>query len=86
MKKFSTFVKLVGFVLLMNVCVHSTLNAQTPADGPGIGGPGTSDSPPLGDGAATVPFDGAMNLLFLATSITLVSFGYKKQTFAFVKK
>ena len=86
MKKVSTFVKLVGFVLLMTICVHSTLNAQTPADDPGIGGPGTSGSSPAGDGAPIVPFDGGMNLLLVATGIAFASMNYKKQAFAFVKK
>ncbi len=85
MKKVSTFVKLVGFVLLMTVCVHSTVNAQTPADDPGIGGPGTSDSPPSGDGSPIVPFDGEMNLLLVASGIAFASMNYKKKAFAFVK-
>ena len=85
MKKVSTFVKLVGFVLLMTICVHSTLNAQTPADQPGIAaGPG--ETAYNGDGGPIVPFDGGMNLLLAATGIAFASMNYKKQAFAFVKK
>ena len=85
MKKVLKFVKLASFVLLMTLCVHSTLNAQTPADDPGIGGPGIGAAP-AGDGSPIVPFDGKMNLLFAASGILFVSLSYKKQKLAFLIK
>jgi len=50
-------------------CMIGTLNAQTPADDPGIGGPGTSGSSPAGDGAPIVPFDGGMSLVLAVSGI-----------------
>ena len=64
--------RIIGFILLISLCVNK-LGAQTPADDPGIGGPGTSDSAPAGDGAPIVPFDKEMNLAFLVTGIYYVS-------------
>jgi len=85
MKKVSTLVKLLSVAFVMTLCVHSTLNAQTPADDPGIGGPGAG-SAPAGDGSPIVPFDGEMNLILVATGIAFATVSLKKQTFAFVKK
>ena len=88
MKKVLKFVKLASFVLLMTLCVHSTLNAQTPADDPlltGGGGPGAGVAP-AGEGGPVVPFDGEMNLLFAASGILFVSLSYKKQKLAFLIK
>ena len=48
--------------------------AQTPADDPGIGGPGIGAAP-AGDGSPIVPFDGGMSLILLASGI---SYGSKK--------
>ena len=48
--------------------MNGSLNAQTPADDPGIGGPGAGVAP-AGDGAPTVPFDGGMSLILLASGI-----------------
>jgi hypothetical protein len=56
------------FVLLISFCVNTVVIGQTPADDPGIGGPGTSGSSPAGDGAPIVPFDNNLNLLFLGTA------------------
>ncbi len=85
MKKVLKFVKLASFVLLFTLCVHSTLNAQTPADDPGIGGPGVGAAP-AGDGSPIVPFDGQMNLLFAISGVAFVSLSYKKQRLAFINK
>lgn len=60
----------IVLVLLISLCVNSKLNAQTPADDPGIGGPGTSGSSPAVDGAPIVPFDNNMNLIFVALGIS----------------
>ncbi len=67
-----TMTKRIGLsliILFISCCLNSSLNAQTPADDPGIGGPGTSDSAPAGDGAPIVPFDGGMSLLLAASGI-----------------
>ena len=85
MKKVLKFVKLACFVLLMSFCVHSTLNAQTPADDPGIGGPGVGAAP-AGDGSPVVPFDAQMNLLFAISGVAFVSLSHKKQKFALINK
>ncbi len=55
-------IRLYSVLLVVGCFFNSTVIAQTPADDPGIGGPGTSDSAPAGDGAPIVPFDGTMNL------------------------
>ncbi len=64
-KKFA----LVGLVIIISISTYTRVNAQTPADDPGIGGPGTSDSAPAGDGAPIVPFDGGMSLILAASGI-----------------
>lgn len=56
-------------ILFISYCMNVTLNAQTPADDPGIGGPGTNGSAPAGDGAPIVPFDGGMSLMLAASGI-----------------
>ena len=67
-----TITKRIGLllvILFISCCLNSSLNAQTPADDPGIGGPGTSGSSPAGDGSPIVPFDGNLTLLLLLTGI-----------------
>ncbi len=61
--------KLIVLLTVLIIGLHNSSNAQTPADDPGIGGPGTSDSAPAGDGAPIVPFDGGMSLILLASGI-----------------
>ena len=85
MKKVSRILKFLSVALIITLCVNSTLNAQTPADDPGIGGAGAGIAP-LGDGAPTVPFDGGMNFLLLASGLTLATFALNKQTLVLVKK
>ena len=63
----------IGFIILISFCVNVTVSAQTPADDPGIGGPGTSGAAPAGDGAPIVPFDSNITLLFLVGSIGIVA-------------
>jgi len=70
--------RIITFVIIISLCINK-LNAQTPADDPGIGGPGTSGSAPAGDGAPIVPFDGEMNLMFLITGVCYASYVYKSR-------
>ncbi len=68
-------------ILLIIISVFTSLIviAQTPADDPGIGGPGTSDSAPAGDGAPIVPFDGGMSLVLAASGISFMAKKLKKK-------
>ena len=45
-------------------------NAQSPADDPGINGPGSPNNGPTGDGSPVVPFDGGMSLMLAASGIS----------------
>ena len=58
----------LAFIILMSVFVSTIVMAQTPADDPGIGGPGVGAAP-SGDGSPIVPFDGGMSLMLLASGI-----------------
>ena len=63
--------KLIGLAILVSIC-FATINvkAQSPADDPGIGGVGSPTGGGLsGDGGPTVPFDGGMSLMLLASGI-----------------
>ena len=53
-------------LILIGFCMNAQLKAQTPADDPGIGGPGIGAAP-AGDGAPVVPFDGEMSLMLLVS-------------------
>ena len=63
-------------VITLMICVFFTainVKAQSPADDPGIGGPG---SPTVGVGADSgpvVPFDGGMSLMLAASGIAYAS-------------
>ena len=59
---------LIGIVILLCVCMNIRVNAQTPADDPGIGGPGVGAAP-AGDGSPIVPFDGGMCLILIASGV-----------------
>ena len=59
----------IGLVMVMGICMNTMVNAQSPADDPGIGGPGAPGDGPSGDGSPTVPFDGGMSLLLLLSGI-----------------
>jgi len=59
------------FVFVLSVFVSTVVIAQTPADDPGIGGPGIGAAP-AGDGSPIVPFDGGMSLLLAASGMGYV--------------
>ena len=61
-------IRLSLIILFIICCMNSSLNAQTPADDPGIGGPGIGAAP-AGDGSPIVPFDGNMNLALCTLGI-----------------
>ena len=67
--------RMLGLAMLVSFFLTATVNAQSPADDPGIGGPGSPGSGPAGDGAPIVPFDGGMSLMLLAGG---VAYGAKK--------
>ncbi len=60
---------ILGMAILISLCVHTSVNAQSPADDPGIGGPGSPGNGPSGDGGPIVPFDGGMSLILLAGGV-----------------
>ena len=60
--------KLIVILAVLIIGLHNISNAQTPADDPGIGGPGIGAAP-AGDGSPIVPFDGGMSLVLLASGI-----------------
>ena len=63
--------KLIGLAMVIGVCFStSNVNAQSPADDPGIGGPGSPGNGPSGDGGPIVPFDGGMSLMLVASGIS----------------
>jgi len=67
-------IKLIGLSILIGVLFSTvTVNAQSPADDPGIGGPGAPGDGPGGDGGPVVPFDGGMSLMLLASGIGYAS-------------
>ena len=71
MQTMSNKLRLFGLIILMGLFVNK-LNAQTPADDPGIGGPGVGAAP-AGDGSPIVPFDGGMSLVLMASGIAYAS-------------
>ena len=65
-------IRLSLIILCISCSMTYSLNAQTPADDPGIGGPGVGAAP-AGDGSPIVPFDSNMNWVFLGSSILLLA-------------
>ncbi len=63
----------VALALMFSLFVNTTVNAQSPADDPGIGGLGSPGNGPSGDGSPVVPFDGGMNLMLADSSIAYAS-------------
>ena len=75
-----TITKRIGLsllILFISCCLNGSLNAQTPADDPGIGGPGVGAAP-AGDGSPIVPFDGEMSFVFLLCGVGYASFAIKR--------
>ena len=67
-------IKLIGLSILIVVCFSTVnVNAQSPADDPGIGGPGSPGDGPGGDGGPVVPFDGGLSLMLAAFGIAYAS-------------
>jgi len=67
-----TITKTIGAIALalaISFCVNTSAHSQSPADDPGIGGPGSPRDGPGGDGSPVVPFDGGMSLMLLASGI-----------------
>jgi len=62
---------LIGFFSFASVVV----NAQSPADDPGIGGPGSPSEGVGGDGGPVVPLDRDLSIMLIAVGI---AYGYKK--------
>jgi len=68
--------KLIGLSILIGICFTSvSLQAQSPADDPGIGGPGSPGDGPGGDGGPVVPLDRDLSILIISVGI---AYGYKK--------
>ena len=62
--------------ILVGVC-FATINvkAQSPADDPGIGGPGSPSEGVGGDGGPVVPLDRDLSIMLIAVGI---AYGYKR--------
>ena len=67
-------IRIVFLVILVGVFFKATnVSAQSPADDPGIGGPGSPSEGVGGDGGPVVPFDGGMSLMLAASGIAYAS-------------
>ena len=62
----------MGLMLLLGICLSQAVYSQTPADDPGIGGPGVGAAP-AGDGSPIVPLDSNLTLIFFTVGVTLLS-------------
>ncbi len=75
-------VKLISLSLVIGLCFTAVhVNAQSPADDPGINGPGSPNNGPSGDGSPVVPFDGGMSIMLAASGI-----GYASKKLKALKK
>ena len=72
MQTITKLLRLIMMIFIMSLCINANSKAQTPADDPGIGGPGTTGSSPAGDGAPIVPFDGGLSLILIASGMGYV--------------
>ena len=59
----------LGLVIAIGICMNTVINAQSPADDPGIGGAGSPSGGVGTDGGPVVPFDGGMSLILAASGI-----------------
>jgi len=73
MQAVSVVLRKIGFIILISFSLNVIVNAQTPADDPGIGGPGTVGAAPAGDGAPIVPFDNNLTILFMLGSMGILA-------------
>ena len=76
MDRMNTTVKtlrMLGLAIWVSFCLTTIVNAQSPADDPGIGGPGSPGNGPGGDGGPIVPFDSNMSLVLAASGIAYAS-------------
>jgi len=78
MRVFKSLVAKSALIILLSFFVCTLGIAQTPADDPGIGGPGLSAAP-AGDGSPIVPFDGGMSFLLAASGIGYISKKLKRK-------
>ena len=68
--------RLVFLTIMIGVFFTAvTVNAQSPADDPGIGGPGSPSVGVGGDGSPVVPLDRDLSILLISAGI---AYGYKK--------
>ena len=69
-------IRIVFLVILVGVFITATnVSAQSPADDPGIGGPGSPNEGVGGDGGPVVPLDRDLSIMLIAVGI---AYGYKK--------
>ena len=65
----------LGFILVLSICVTNFSKAQSPADDPGIGGPGSPTIGVGGDSGPVVPLDRDLSIILIAAGM---AYGYKK--------
>ena len=70
MRTASKTISSIALVFAISFLVNTTSNAQSPADDPGIGGPGSPTIGVGGDSGPVVPFDGGMSLMLAASGIS----------------
>ena len=69
-------IRIVFLTILIGIFITATnVNAQSPADDPGIGGPGSPSEGVGGDGGPVVPLDRDLSIMLIAVGI---AYGYKK--------
>ena len=76
MKQVTKRLKITLVVMFMGICLTAiNVKAQSPADDPGIGGPGSPSEGVGGDGGPVVPLDRDLSIMLIAVGI---AYGYKK--------
>ena len=82
MQQFIKSLKLIGLAMVLGICFTAIkVNAQSPADDPGIGGPGSPGNGPGGDGGPVVPFDSSFSLMLIASGIAYSAKRLKERDF-----